>query len=322
MSADYFSRLSYLMLEANSSCNLHCVGCTRDYLESIGQRERKNLNEAELRHILEQLKDCPLQTIKFEGLSEPMMHPEFHKLAEILRVYFSKAEIIVFTNLQYELKKSPLLQTIPFVSFLHLSIDGVGSTYEKIRAGAKFNRLLKSLDEIRIGVPKEIRSKKIHINFTAFEENYHQVPEIYSMCEEYGLAGVRINLAQNWNEAERNQRLPKEEMLQFLKKYKKDVRGVGGWEYKDCFWPFRGMVIDVFGNIRQCVLNTTQEPLGNAFESSIKKVFNESKHLNEMREALNKNSSAKSCGTCDYFHLSDTIKTIHGQPRQHEPFPK
>lgn len=319
MNPSSFRALSYLMIEANSSCNLRCVGCTREFLEEQGMRERKNITEEEFESILEQVKDCPLRVIKFEGLSEPMLHPKFDQLSRKLRAYFPLAEIIVFSNLQYDAVKTPLLQTLPHISFLHLSVDGVGSTYEKMRPPARYDRLLESLLYLKKNVPAEVRRNKVYFNFTAFEENFKELPDVYALCADFDCAGVRINVAQNWNE-ELQSKLPSTEMQEFLKGYRKDLRGVGGWQYKDCFWPFRGVAIDVFGNVRQCVLNTTQEPLGNLFQRSLQEIFEQSPLLQKARSQLRANQPGPGCNTCDYHLLSDTIQNIHGRPYFHKPF--
>lgn len=300
------------MLEANSGCNLACLHCNRKELEAAGLRSPKNLTAEELRFILEQFKGCALDSIKFEGLSEPMLHPAFDRLAAILRGYFPEAFVIIATNLNYKLERTPFLATLPSVDMVYLSIDGVRATYEKLRCGASFEKLLSSLDAIERLVDAETRAKKLFINFTATEANYRELPEIYGLREKYGLAGVRINLAQNWNEHERNANRFSAEMLEFLKSYRSDVKGVPTWDYKDCFWPFNGMIIDVYGDVRQCVINTSMKPIGNVFRQPAREIFNSSRVLAESREALDANRAASPCRTCDYKLLGPALGEILG----------
>ena len=160
---DHFSQISYLMVEANSTCNLHCTTCNRDELVEKGFRPNKNLNSEEFQQILEQLKNCPIDTVKFEGISEPMMHPKFDELCEVLRNYFPTAFVIIATNLQYNLQKVPFLSTLPLVDMVYLSIDGIEDRYEKARVGARYSKLLKSLDDIKTLVPLSARKNKLHI---------------------------------------------------------------------------------------------------------------------------------------------------------------
>lgn len=307
---NYFQTISYLVLEANSSCNLACAYCNRQKLESEGLREPKNLTLAELDQIAGKFKNCAIDTIKFEYLSEPMLHPQFHLLAERLRSHFPRAFTIIATNLQYALPKTSFLKTLPFVDMIYLSIDGVGEIYEKARAGAKFDKLIRSLEDIQAAVDEKTRKTKLHINFTLSPQNYRTLPQVYELQKKYGLASVRINLAQNWNEEELNQLQFGEEIVRFLEPYRHDVKGVGGWDYKDCYWPFNGIVLDVFGDIRQCIINTSMKPIGNIFKDDIEKIYNTSLEFAEARRSLGENKAAKACRNCDYKHLSPILSRI------------
>jgi radical SAM protein with 4Fe4S-binding SPASM domain len=304
-----FQKINYLMLESNSSCNLECKSCNRKELARQGLREAQNLSEAELISILDQLKSCPIETIKFAGLSEPMLHPRFDRLAKILRGYFPNAFIIIATNLMYAPERSPLLETLPSVNQVYLSIDGVGETYERLRTGASYDRLLRSLEQLQKRVTETVRAEKLYINFTLSDENYLELPQVYELNKKYGLAGVRINLEQNWSSTHPSHPKFSQSALSFVRQFAADLKGVGGWEFKDCFWPFNGIVIDVHGNVRQCVINTDMKPLGNVFEKSIAEIYDSEAYLN-IREKLLKNCPAESCKGCSYHELSATLKSL------------
>jgi len=306
---NFFEKLSYLAIEVNSFCNLHCLSCNRDRLVKEGKRTPKNMSLAEVRHILDQVKECPIDTIKFQILSEPMFHPEFEAVVKTAKEYFPNLNIIVATNLQYDLPKTPFLKMLPYVDIVYLSIDGVNETYERLRKGANFKKLLQSLQNISDLVSEEQR-KKLHINFTLTPENYKELPEVYKLKEKYNLPLVRINLAQNWNEDEFNSYQFTDEIPGELNQYARAMRGFAGWEYKACYWPYSGVTIDVYGDVRQCIINTTQDSLGNVFQVPLKTIFNDSAELNAVRSALAANKPAKSCLTCDYKFLSKPLKRI------------
>lgn len=309
---NFFREIDYLVLEANSGCNLACKFCNRKDQEALGLRAAKNMTHQELKFILDKLSVCKINMIKFEGLSEPMLHPQFHELSQILRQTFNNAFIIIATNLQYNLRKVPFLQTIPFVDMIYLSIDGVGQAYEEARPGAKFEKLIKSLDDINELVDENTRAQKLHINFTLSPENYETLPSVYELQKKYKLASVRINLAQNWNEKEKNKLSFNKKILTFLEPYKNDVKGVGGWDYNQCFWPFNGLIVDVFGDIRQCIINMSMDAVGNIFKDDIETLYNESLHFKTARSMLNKNTSPKQCQNCDYKYLAPTLYDFFG----------
>lgn len=307
---DHFSQISYLMVEANSTCNLHCITCNRDELVEKGFRPNKNLSVTEFRSILEQVKSCPIDTIKFEGISEPMMHSQFDKLCQVLREYFPSAFVIIATNLQYNLAKVPFLSSLNYVDMVYLSIDGIHERYEQARVGAKYSKLIQSLESIKQHVSKEVCKTKLHINFTLTPQNYKDVPAMYELKEKYNLASVRINLAQNWSEDQLNKHYFDDAILNFLQPYVEDVKGVAGWEYKDCFWPKSGVIIDVYGDVRQCIINTSQHPIGNLHQQPLRDIYNNSILLKQARENLAKNCPPQSCINCDYNYLSPILKKL------------
>lgn len=306
---NYFSKINYLMIEMNSQCNLKCIHCTREQLQKEGLRKPKNISDQELRFILDQLKDCPINTIKVEGLSEPMLNLEIADRISTVRNYFPNAHLILITNLQYNPENTQIFKALKMVDALYISIDGTEKIYETIRVNASYSRFINALDKLKeILTPDDL--KKIHFNFTATEENYLELPKIYQLKDYYQLGSVRINLVQNWDENRKNSHLFSDKLIHFLKKYSLDIKGVANWNYEDCFWVYNGVVIDVDGNVRQCVLNTTQKPLGNAFELPLSDIYNNSARLNESRNCLSKNQPSDSCKTCDYKGLAPILAKI------------
>lgn len=309
MMKNKFNDISYMMIEVNSSCNLKCAFCNREELVKKGWRSPKNMNLVQFEEILKKFDNCKIDTIKLEGISEPMMHPEFDKFAKALRKKFPEAFIIVATNLQYNVGKTKFKETLDYIDMMYLSIDGVEEVYEKARQGSTYKRLLTSLEYIKENISKELRKEKLHINFTLTQENYQTLHKMYDIKQELDLASVRINIAQNWNEEQEINHNFSPDALETLKKYKKNLKGVADWDYNKCFWPFEGIVIDVFGNIRQCIINTSQKPIGNIFETNIEDIYN-GQYYKETRSKLKNNCAPESCKTCDYKKIAPLLKDI------------
>lgn len=310
---DQFSQISYLMIEVNSFCNLKCAFCNREHLVELGWRNQKTLSVQEFKEALKVFQDCKLDTIKLEGLSEPMFHKEFDECAKVIKELFPNAFVIIATNLQYNIEKTPFEKTLPFVDMVYLSIDGTGEIYENAREGSKYPKLLRNLHWIKENIPSEVRATKLHINHVLTEYNFHQIEEMYRLKNEYNLASVRINLAQNWNEHESNTRDFNKELIEKVKEYKQDVRGIPNWDFKDCFWPYEGLIVDVFGDVRQCIINTSQKPLGNIYKDNIREIFNNSSHYKETRSCLSQNKAAANCENCDYKILAKPLKKVFGE---------
>ncbi len=307
----YFDKISYLMLETNSACNLHCTGCNRDKLVEMGKRTPKTLSNTELRQLLDRLKDCPIDTIKLQGLSEPMLNQDFSEQLVIIREYFPKAFLIMATNCQYYVDKSPFYLSLKHVDMVYLSISGIAENYEKFHRGGSYQKIIDFLESIYKKIHVIDRAKKIFINFVASEDNYKDLPQIYQLKEKYKLAGVRINLEQNWSGDEKNRNSYGPSFLNTLKKYQKDVMGVSSWEYRDCFWPYTGLYIDVYGDIRPCIINTSHDPVTNIFKEDCAEKYNNSEIFSDIRCQLSNNKAVPACINCDYHHLSHILQRIH-----------
>ena len=301
------------MIETNSSCNLKCKYCNREDLVRVGVRPLKNLTEEEFRKMLDVFKDCNIDTVKLEGISEPMLHSRFDIMAKILKEYFPEAFVIIATNLQYKVERTPFLRTLDYVDMVYLSIDGTKRIYEEARPGAKYEKLLNSLDDIKRLVPKNVRNQKLHINFVLTGENYNDLPEVYKLRDKYDLSSVRINFAQNWNEGEIGSHSYSNEVIEMARRYKKDVKGVADWNYNRCFWPFAGISVDVFGDVRLCIINTSQVPLCNILKNDVEKYFNESDYYNNIRKSLQHNSATDSCSNCDYKALTEVLGKVFSE---------
>src|SRR5690606_37492859 len=110
------------------------------------------------------------------------------------------------------------------------------------------------------------------------------------------------------------------QMRHYLQQYASDIKGVPNWNYRDCYWPHSGIVVDVEGNVRQCVINTSQEPLGNVLSGDIREIYNQSEHYLKLREALANDTAISSCKNCDYNSFGKILEEVlEEQPNKQKP---
>jgi radical SAM protein with 4Fe4S-binding SPASM domain len=295
-----FEEIDYLVIEATNYCNLNCSFCNRNKITT----KLKHMTIAEFKKILEIFKDNEIKTVKLQGMGEPYLHPNYLELCRILRDYFPNCMIISATNCQHDHFET-LSESLRYLDYQYLSIDGLKENYEKFRLGASWEKLISFLE--RISQLKD--SKKCSINFVATEHNYRDIPALIKLSKKYNLGEIRINIAQNWNEEELGTSGNQEEMIEFLKKYKAYVKGKGSWEYKECFWPFRGAYITVFGDVRGCAINMSGKTFGNIFREDFSEIRNSGEFKN-LRENLKRNYPPDFCRTCDYKRLSPILERI------------
>jgi len=75
--------ITYAYMETTNYCNLDCSFCNRK--EVIGELEHMPLEK--WRTLLENIKHHPIKEAKLMGMGEPFLHPQFHEVCNIQRVF-------------------------------------------------------------------------------------------------------------------------------------------------------------------------------------------------------------------------------------------
>ena len=301
------SQITYVYLETTNYCNLECSFCNRDKV--VKNPIHMSLNNWDL--VLDKLKDQPIKEDKLMGLGEPFMHPQFSTICSKFKDYFPKAKVIVATNAQYKLNKN-FEDSLKHIDLLYISIDGYKESYEKFRPPAKWEKLIKFLEDLQ---SVERYNCSITCNYVVNTQNVKDIEKINQLCKKYKLEELRLNLAQEWSE---NKNLTsnastwgyaKEDMELLKKNFKDNVKGKSPWTWSDCFWIENGLYMTVNGDLKICCLNTDTESIGNIFNNSLEDIFN-SKKINDVRVGCKNNKPTSHCKNCSYKELSPLIGEI------------
>lgn len=293
--------VDYAYLETTSYCNLSCSGCNRDLVVS----RSSHMSISQFEKILDKLKDESLAEIKLMGMGEPYLNTEFSKICRYARQKFPNAFIISATNCNY-LLSSNFEKSLAYLNMVYLSIDGIGTTFESIRRGGKWSKTLKFLSDLQTIDRKQC---KLPINFTVYKKNYTQIPSIIELAKEFNLDGVRLNLAQDWNEDTNNIEHWTEDELTYLRQYANLFQGKTEWEYSDCFWPKRGVYMTTRGDIKTCCMNTGGISHGNLFETSLSDIRN-TESFKLIKRGCETNKPVSHCATCSYMHIKPYLSKI------------
>jgi MoaA/NifB/PqqE/SkfB family radical SAM enzyme len=141
-----------------------------------------NLKFREFKEIIDNNKN--IQLINFTGIGEALLNPEFIEMIE----YSKKKGIYVWFNDNFTLMNQEKAEKLidAGVDFIVLSLDGATKeTYEKIRVGAKFNKVtenFKKLNELRN--KKKLLKPKLGINMVVLKENYMEIEEMVKLANE------------------------------------------------------------------------------------------------------------------------------------------
>jgi radical SAM protein with 4Fe4S-binding SPASM domain len=301
--------ITYAYLETTNYCNLQCSFCNRD--EVIGALQHMPIPK--FREMMERIKHHPIKEAKLMGMGEPMLHPQFDEVISIFKEYFPNAFLIVATNCQYTIKEGTQLRkrfqrALGNIDLLYFSIDGYKESYERDRSPAKWERLIRFLEDFR---DMDRRGCRVTCNYVVNPQNVDDIQKVQDeIIDEYGLEELRLNIAQEWSP---DKTLPggytKDQMIYLREKWGKNIKGKKEWDYEDCFWVNEGLYTTVEGNVKMCALNTGAKPFGNIFETDLEEIRN-SEDFQNVKLGCNSNNPTSHCKNCSYKELVPMLKEI------------
>lgn len=184
-------------MDPNWICNLKCKMC---YFSSEGYSRHiiKPMSVELFSRIASEV--FPKTRILFLGCSaEPLMSPEFERYADIVRSY-SIPFVCLVTNGQ--LLSENVCESIIRNGFhqIIISVDGASKdTYESIRIGGSFEKLVKNLEVLR---DAKIRGGSslpdTRFNFTAMKRNIDELQQLVELASDVGVTTVRIRYLFDW----------------------------------------------------------------------------------------------------------------------------
>jgi MoaA/NifB/PqqE/SkfB family radical SAM enzyme len=259
--------------------------------------------------VLNKIKNHPIEEIKLMGMGEPFLHPKFSEICRLTKETFPNAKIISATTGQFKLSGN-FKRSLEFIDLLYLSIDGYGETYEKFRKPAKWSKLLKFLSGLK---ECDRFNCKIAINYTINPDNVYDIPKVERLLERFNLDELRLNVVQNWSEDEKVEGIIngfKQEDIEFLKTYRKVMKGRPIWDYNDCFWVKEGLYMSVNGDVKICCMNTSAKPVGNlVFDPAVSQSFSNKRFI-EIADGCKNNQPTEHCKNCSYKELTKILQEI------------
>ena len=125
-----------------------------------------------------------------------------------------------------------------------LTIDGFDESYERDRAPAKWDKLLKFLKDFKTINRYDC---EVVVNYVVNAYNVDDIEKVDKLREENNLGKLRLNIAQIWDEdAKMSDDVAtsgyRPEDLDYLRdNWSKNIMGMSKWDYKDCFWVKNGL---------------------------------------------------------------------------------
>jgi uncharacterized Fe-S cluster-containing radical SAM superfamily protein len=172
------------LIEITNACNLNCVMCnTKNSKRSLGFMKPETFET-----ILQQLKSVGINSIGLHTVGETFMFPELEAfLSKIQAMDFS---VWLSTNGQFPQQIKSLTERFPnLANSYRFSIDGAKKeTYESIRKGGKYEKILESLEIINFFNQGKINSNVfLSIDSILSLTNIDELPLFFKTFSKYCL---------------------------------------------------------------------------------------------------------------------------------------
>jgi radical SAM protein with 4Fe4S-binding SPASM domain len=178
-----------LEVDLTSQCNLRCIMCYF-VLDRFSKRKRVDLTVAEFEKLADQiLPYCSRVSLSIG--TEPMLNKDLPEIMEILATY----EVPwTYMSTNALLLTPAMAETMVDTGFnaLAVSVDAATKeTYERIRFGGNFNKLVKKIKMLQaMKADRGARFPVINLNYVLMKSNIDELPRFVELAHELGVEGI------------------------------------------------------------------------------------------------------------------------------------
>ncbi len=271
------------MIDPSNICNLRCPLCTTGLNASTIEKTVMSL--ATFTKIVDEISPFAAKIYLYKW-GEPFLHKDI--IAMISYVHAKRIATLVSSNLNVLPKTGAEALVRSGLDDLIVSCDGLTQeTYEQYRRGGSLDAVKKNLKEIA-ACKKRLGTKRprIEMQYLVFEHNEHEVERVVAAGKEWGADIVRLcSPITDWTadatvtasiRPAKDPRFIRPDFVEQMQKGKKIKEAFvqKSKMKKNCFWPWRAMVINCNGLIDPCCYNEGDKHFGNVSRETIRSVWN------------------------------------------------
>jgi len=281
----------HLNFEIVFGCNLRCPFCTQSVKAknwSYNVEPKKVITFEKFCEIIDEGVENDLHSIELNGINEPLLQKD---LCRYISYAKEKGEIVISlhsNSLLLNEKNSNELIDSGLTSIV-FSVDGsTKETYEKIRVGGKFEKMLECIN-LFLDIKKKRQSKfpLVRMSFAENKLNYEEYEEYKNYWENRVDFVSKSHFSNPFLRDEQGEELEEEYRLT-------------NYLLEDCFESYQRLFIHNNGDVSPCCSFFGGEiKIGNVYDTSIYNLWNSDK-LKKMRIAINAEPSKqpKACVKC------------------------
>ena len=310
----------FVLLDFLNKCNLRCIMC--------GNSNQTNEPEVVIdRKSFEKIAEAVFPLSRQVNLScgyEPFVFPGIFDYVEIALKYpIPKLTLVTNATL---LNRTRVERIVALgLPYLAISVDGATKeTYESIRIGAEFEKLLENLRSLRQTKEEMHREKpRIQFNFVLMDKNLEEISlfiHLMSYFKPYKFVFVHHNFATPTGEQRLKIELTLKQALAECVAHKvlfeevpsfcltlEEIIQAYGCSVKNmpevihrCSDPWHFMRITPRGDVLMCP--NIGEPAGNIFQSDVMDIWH-GEIYNNLRAQLHNGISCAQCQSCPYSNI-------------------
>lgn len=299
---------SFAQIEVTTRCNFKCFTCSRESLPK--SRLNRDMTIDEFILITSQIPT--LKHVKLQGLGEPLLSKDIDKI-----LHYAKHRGIRTSTISNGSIK-PDIDILKNLDELTISFDSQNKEYfEKMRAGSKFDNIIKNIEYIVDLKKRDIIRTKIKLSAVITHLNFKEIEKIVEKAITLGVDEVGIVEVENWYipiedeyqeslnfvlESRRYANEIQNKVKELRKKYRKKIN-IGLLDSSPrkskCFWPFYAVYISVDGYVTPCCIRMNPEVFnfGNIYQQKFADIWNSEKYKS-FREANLNNKPNIVCDNC------------------------
>jgi len=186
-----------LRLAIDDSCNLRCPSCRKELIHhKEGNAYSRGIKLADSINSWLSSNDSPVQ-VHIGSDGDPFASYVYRYFMENTPQSKDISYSILTNGLMFKEFHPRIPHVIDNLTQLGVSIDGASKdTYEKLRLGGKWTKILENLQCI-----KDVKSKKgfeFVLHFVVQKQNYHEMEMIIELAREYQADRLWINKIEDW----------------------------------------------------------------------------------------------------------------------------
>jgi MoaA/NifB/PqqE/SkfB family radical SAM enzyme len=190
-------RYLLVRMDTNFLCNLRCKTCFFSNPDTADKFQKPMLLEDFRKVAANVFPRARMLTLSCSA--EPLITPNFDQFLDVTGQY--KVPVTGFVTNGILMKETVMESAVRNrIDEITISIDGATKkTYESIRQGGKWEKLLAGLDvmnqvKARLGAERP----ELRFNFTACQSNMEEIPALIDLAKKMNISAVRVRAIADW----------------------------------------------------------------------------------------------------------------------------